>query len=127
MAAYPINGKAATSPSESLPSTLQLKRTPAGEAFIQGLRQVDIIISPASPEDLTVGTTSGQDQLSSLLAVADKARTIGAHALNQHSSRSHCVFTLYIESRETSNQTVAVRRGKLCLCDVSALRLFSLN
>jgi kinesin family member 6/9 len=46
-------------------------------------------------------------------------RTYAAHELNSHSSRSHAVFTLYIESRSRVESTEKVVYSKLHLVDLA--------
>ena len=45
-----------------------------------------------------------------------KMRAVGATNLNEHSSRSHSILTLHIESRECQS---VVRMGKLHLVDLA--------
>ena len=46
-------------------------------------------------------------------------RTYGAHMLNFHSSRSHCVYTLHIESRSRVESTEKIVYSKLHLVDLA--------
>ena len=46
-------------------------------------------------------------------------RTYAAHELNSHSSRSHAVFTLHIESRSRVESTEKIVCSKLHLVDLA--------
>ena len=44
---------------------------------------------------------------------------IAEHALNERSSRSHCVFTLYVESRSRIHSLANYTTSKLNLVDLA--------
>ena len=46
-------------------------------------------------------------------------RTISAHALNKESSRSHCIYTIYVESRSRTESSEKVVYSKLHLVDLA--------
>jgi kinesin family protein 6/9 len=46
-------------------------------------------------------------------------RTYAAHELNSHSSRSHCIYTLHIESRSRVESTEKIVYSKLHLVDLA--------
>lgn len=46
-------------------------------------------------------------------------RTVGEHALNKNSSRSHCVFTIYLEIRSTVENSEKVVHSKLHMIDLA--------
>jgi kinesin family member 6/9 len=46
-------------------------------------------------------------------------RTYASHELNSHSSRSHAIFTLYIESRSRVESTEKITFSKLHLVDLA--------
>ena len=46
-------------------------------------------------------------------------RIIGEHSLNQHSSRSHCIFTVHIESRSRTLSSPNYTISKLNLVDLA--------
>ena len=46
-------------------------------------------------------------------------RTYASHELNSHSSRSHCIFTLYVESRSRVESTEKITYSKLHLVDLA--------
>ncbi len=46
-------------------------------------------------------------------------RSIAEHTLNQCSSRSHCIFTLYVESRSHTHSLASYTVSKLNLVDLA--------
>ena len=44
---------------------------------------------------------------------------IGEHSLNQHSSRSHCIFTVHVESRSRTLSSPNYTLSKLNLVDLA--------
>ena len=54
-----------------------------------------------------------------------KARAVGCTNLNEHSSRSHSILTLYVESREGSDGCVCM--GKMHLVDLAGSERVSLS
>ncbi|KAJ7280520.1 hypothetical protein O6H91_Y370600 [Diphasiastrum complanatum] len=67
--------------------------------------------------DLTIVEVSSWKEVSSLLRRAAQSRTVGKTAMNDHSSRSHCVFTLRITgTNESTEQQV---HGVLNLIDLA--------
>tara|TARA_B100000795_G_scaffold153861_1_gene115329 strand:+ start:63 stop:3989 length:3927 start_codon:yes stop_codon:yes gene_type:complete len=55
-----------------------------------------------------------------LLELGDKARHVASHALNARSSRSHVIFTLYIEQSKVTKEGSAVRtKSKFNLIDLA--------
>uniref|UniRef100_A0A7R9YQE6 Kinesin-like protein n=1 Tax=Chlamydomonas euryale TaxID=1486919 RepID=A0A7R9YQE6_9CHLO len=59
---------------------------------------------------------SEEDALNQLF-LGDTNRVIGTTLMNQSSSRSHCIFTIYIEARKNGEDVV--RRSKLNLVDLA--------
>jgi kinesin family protein 6/9 len=57
------------------------------------------------------------DEALNLLFVGDTNRIICETPSNDASSRSHCIFTIYVESREVGGSRI--RRSKLHLVDLS--------
>ncbi|XP_069040412.1 kinesin-like protein KIF12 isoform X2 [Lepisosteus oculatus] len=57
-----------------------------------------------------------------LLEEGMRNRQMSSHSLNKHSSRSHCMFTVYIESESAEEEGCAgclARHGKLCIVDLA--------
>jgi kinesin family member 6/9 len=46
-------------------------------------------------------------------------RAIGAHTLNKESSRSHCIFTVRVESKSLSSSNETYTLSKLNLVDLA--------
>lgn len=47
----------------------------------------------------------------------ESARSVGEHALNENSSRSHCIYTIYVEMRSRVESSEKVIHSKLNLVD----------
>ena len=54
---------------------------------------------------------------SSLFLKGETHRAISGHSLNPHSSRSHCIFTIYVEVRSRTDSKYTV--SKLNLVDLA--------
>ncbi|KAJ7287918.1 hypothetical protein O6H91_11G021800 [Diphasiastrum complanatum] len=67
--------------------------------------------------DLTVVEVTSWKEVSSLLRRAAQSRSVGKTAMNDHSSRSHCVFTLRIAG--TNENTEQQVHGVLNLIDLA--------
>lgn len=61
------------------------------------------------------------DQMDQLMNLGNSSRSVGATAMNADSSRSHSIFTVYIESSETDalSGEEKLRAGKLNLVDLA--------
>jgi kinesin family protein C2/C3 len=66
---------------------------------------------------LTCVPVNGLDDVTQLLATADRHRSQTCTNMNEHSSRSHMMLTVYLSSENTA--TGAVSRGKLNLVDLA--------
>jgi kinesin family protein 6/9 len=66
---------------------------------------------------LSMHAVSTEEEALNLLFVGDTNRAISETAMNQASSRSHCLFTLSLEGRKQGGETV--RRSKLNLVDLA--------
>lgn len=52
--------------------------------------------------------------------VGKRNRSVGATMMNEDSSRSHSIFTIYVECKETVvNEKESIRVGKLNLVDLA--------
>lgn len=86
----------------------------------------------SGPSNLRAPVTSSESVLR-LIAAGNRLRSVGATNCNEHSSRSHAVLTLYVESRsEVAEQssvsnTPEVRVGKLHLVDLAGSERVSLS
>ncbi|XP_013391269.1 kinesin-like protein KIF6 [Lingula anatina] len=68
-------------------------------------------------KNLSTHTASNEEEALNLLFLGDTNRMIAETPMNQASTRSHCVFTIHITSREVGSATI--RRSKLHLVDLA--------
>lgn len=68
---------------------------------------------------LTKMICATEEEALSYLFEGETNRAIAAHQLNRNSTRSHCVFTVHVESRSRVESTEKVTRGKLNLVDLA--------
>ncbi|XP_065834553.1 kinesin-like protein KIF9 [Oscarella lobularis] len=68
---------------------------------------------------LTIRTAHNEEEALNLLFEGETNRAIAAHSLNQNSSRSHCLFTIYIESRSRTETSAQFTLSKLNLVDLA--------
>ncbi|KAK8812183.1 hypothetical protein WA158_007417 [Blastocystis sp. Blastoise] len=66
---------------------------------------------------LTRLAVNSKEQISSIMSIASKYRKIGATAMNDTSSRSHVIFTLYLHGTNIMKKTEV--EGKLNLVDLA--------
>ncbi|KAK9811828.1 hypothetical protein WJX72_010914 [[Myrmecia] bisecta] len=67
--------------------------------------------------NLSVHRANNEEEALNLLFLGDTNRTISETPMNMASSRSHCVFTIYVEARKAGEEVV--RRSKLNLVDLA--------
>ena len=48
-------------------------------------------------KDLTIHVVKSVSEMDKYMNVGTAARSVGATAMNQDSSRSHCIFTVFVE------------------------------
>ncbi|CEF63819.2 Kinesin-like protein at 64D [Strongyloides ratti] len=70
-------------------------------------------------KDLTTVTVSNADNMFKIMEIGSKNRSIGATNMNEHSSRSHALFTVTIECSEMIGNTQHLIQGKLHLVDLA--------
>ncbi|XP_010071892.1 PREDICTED: kinesin-like protein KIF9, partial [Pterocles gutturalis] len=68
---------------------------------------------------LSVHTVSHEEDALNLLFEGETNRVIAEHTLNKNSSRSHCIFTIYIESRFRAFSDVKCINSKINLIDLA--------
>ena len=66
---------------------------------------------------LSIVDVTSADEVDNLLVEARKNRAVGAHDLNEHSSRSHCILTLHVYG--TNNLDKRTSYGKMHLIDLA--------
>ncbi|CAG7828904.1 unnamed protein product [Allacma fusca] len=67
--------------------------------------------------NLSVHPINSEEEALQLLYLGDHNRTVAETPLNEASTRSHCIFTIHLNIRETN--TSIVRRSKLHLVDLA--------
>ena len=70
-------------------------------------------------KDLTYVTLKDTNDIEKCLERGNKNRHVGQTSMNDQSSRSHSLFTVYIEIEETTNGNSKIRSGKLNLVDLA--------
>lgn len=86
------------------------------------------------PANLKVAVTSEQE-VQELIFLGDKARAYALTRCNDHSSRSHCILTLHVQSQRASatlqnsqnTASTSVRVGRLNLVDLAGSERVSLS
>ncbi|XP_030355914.1 kinesin-like protein KIF6 isoform X2 [Strigops habroptila] len=68
-------------------------------------------------KNLSLQQATNEEEALNLLFLGDTNRMIAETPMNQASSRSHCIFTIHISSKEPGSATV--RRSKLHLVDLA--------
>ena len=86
------------------PPKLAIKRNSEGKSYVDGLTEVAI-------------DCDGMEQLSNLMEVASRARSVASTKMNSQSSRSHSVFMLHL--RGHNEDSGAIVQGALNLCDLA--------
>jgi chromosome segregation ATPase len=79
-----------------------------------------------SGPNLRAPVTSAENVLR-IIAAGNEARAVGVTNCNEHSSRSHAILTLYVESRASCENDAEVRVGKLHLVDLAGSERLSLS
>uniref|UniRef100_A0A673GUJ1 Kinesin-like protein n=1 Tax=Sinocyclocheilus rhinocerous TaxID=307959 RepID=A0A673GUJ1_9TELE len=72
-----------------------------------------------SVKGLSLHLVHNEEEALNLLFEGEMNRIIGEHALNKHSSRSHCIFTVHIESRSRTLSDAKYITSKLNLVDLA--------
>ncbi|KAL3874319.1 hypothetical protein ACJMK2_037350 [Sinanodonta woodiana] len=68
-------------------------------------------------KNLSVHQATNEEEALNLLFLGDTNRMIAETPMNQASTRSHCIFTIHLTSRESGSATI--RRAKLHLVDLA--------
>ncbi|CAD8103013.1 unnamed protein product [Paramecium primaurelia] len=73
-----------------------------------------------SAKDLTMVTVKTAQEMDKYMSLGQNNRSVGATAMNAQSSRSHCIFTVYVESQIVDAKgNEFIRVGKLNLVDLA--------
>lgn len=70
-------------------------------------------------KDLSIHNVRTLDEMRIIMDKGNKARTVGATSMNQDSSRSHSIFTLYVEVSEETEGKSRYTSSKLSLVDLA--------
>ena len=68
---------------------------------------------------LTLNVCKNEEEALNFLFEGESNRTISAHQLNKESSRSHCIYTVHVESRSRTESQEKVIYSKLHLVDLA--------
>ncbi|KAM4688865.1 kinesin-like protein KIF9 isoform 1-T5 [Discoglossus pictus] len=68
---------------------------------------------------LSIHHAANEEQALNLLFEGETNRIIGSHVLNKNSSRSHCIFTIHIESHSRTLSDAKYRISKINLVDLA--------
>ncbi|ORX83534.1 kinesin-domain-containing protein [Anaeromyces robustus] len=83
------------------------------------LKVVDENIGPSLVKNLSLQIANTEEEALNLLFEGETNRSIAEHQLNKNSSRSHCIFTIYLESRSRVESSEKVIYSKLNLVDLA--------
>ena len=86
------------------PQPVRIFETNNGDVVVRGLSE-EVVSSPA--------------QVFSLICQGETRRQVGSTNMNKHSSRSHTIFRIWIESRSTEQPHSNVRVSSLSLVDLA--------
>ncbi|KAI8590910.1 P-loop containing nucleoside triphosphate hydrolase protein [Geranomyces variabilis] len=84
-----------------------------------GLNVVEDQNGTAQVKGLTVRVANTEEEALSYLFEGETTRSIAEHQLNRNSSRSHCIFTIWLESRSRVESSEKVLYSKLNLVDLA--------
>nr|XP_054754258.1 kinesin-like protein KIF9 [Lytechinus pictus] len=88
---------------------------------MQGLPQMTITEDEfgINIKGLSVHLAHNEEEALNLLFEGETNRAIASHALNSVSSRSHCIFTIHVESRSRTESNAKYIRSKFNLVDLA--------
>jgi kinesin family protein 6/9 len=102
-------------------SNLEGNNGSAGALLMQpgGLTVIDDKHGNVQVKDLTVLIGNHEEEALNFLFEGETNRSISTHSMNKNSSRSHCIFTIYLESRSRVESSEKVIYSKLNLVDLA--------
>lgn len=98
-----LNENYGNNPSGKL-TDLAVRDDAKGNLVVKGLRQV---------------VTDSEEDALNLLFQGETARSIAEHAMNKNSTRSHCIFTIFLETRSRVESSEKIVLSKLNLVDLA--------
>ncbi|KAJ8276998.1 hypothetical protein GJAV_G00070270 [Gymnothorax javanicus] len=93
------------------------KETPVGPPAVMAI--VDEGGGGVTVKGLSMHLVQAEEDALNLLFEGEMNRIVGAHSLNKNSSRSHCIFTVHIESRSRTVSDAKYVTSKLNLVDLA--------
>lgn len=94
-------------------------RNPSVPANVDLALQEDALSGAIHIKGLNKKEITTEQQCLDALFQGDNARAIGEHSLNQQSTRSHCIYTIYLETRSRVESSEKVLVSKLNLIDLA--------
>ncbi|XP_035268628.1 kinesin-like protein KIF9 [Anguilla anguilla] len=94
-----------------------VKDTPTGAPAVMSI--VDEGGGGVTVKGLSMHLVHNEEEALNLLFEGEMNRIIGAHTLNRNSSRSHCIFTVHIESHSRTLSDAKYVTSKLNLVDLA--------
>ncbi|KAG4107703.1 kinesin-domain-containing protein [Neocallimastix lanati (nom. inval.)] len=89
------------------------------DTYHGALKIIDENIGPSLVKNLSLQIANTEEEALNLLFEGETNRSISEHQLNKNSSRSHCIFTIYLESRSRVESSEKVIYSKLNLVDLA--------
>jgi len=89
------------------------------DTYPGALKVVDENTGPSLVKNLSLQIANTEEEALNLLFEGETNRSISEHQLNKNSSRSHCIFTIYLESRSRVESSEKVIYSKLNLVDLA--------
>ena len=83
---------------------LQVHDDERGSVVVKGLRRVIV---------------NSEEEALALLFQGEQNRAVGEHQMNKNSTRSHCIFTIYIQQRSRIESSAKVIHSKLNVVDLA--------
>ncbi|CAG9582032.1 putative kinesin [Leishmania major strain Friedlin] len=107
----------------SLSSSLALTKLKMGARSKRGVGEGDLRVrwhkgDVFKVENLFICTCDSPAEMREMLFSGIQQKVVSTHLLNHHSSRSHCVFTIYVESRARQKGDL-LSRSELSLVDLA--------
>ena len=79
-------------------------------------REMNLKVTSQEVFGNAIVSTTDEDEVMQILALAQSRRCVKATASNSESSRSHMLFTIHFE---VTNKDGSIRKGKLNVCDLA--------
>lgn len=94
-------------------------RNPSVAQSIDLALQEDVSNGSITIRGLNKKLVSTEQECLDALFQGDAVRSVGEHSLNEHSTRSHCIYTVYLETRSRVESSEKVLVSKLNLVDLA--------